>query len=163
MCIIFTDKLSKMVAHYENLRDMIFELNTSFDINTSWDSGEESIQYHGQDLLAEKTLSVTLNDISNRNEIPASRYLTLKNNKITVEEWRTTRHKTNVGNFVLRERLVDKNGWQHCVYQADECALHRTYVRATGIELYRNDFATTTQLQLACMQWIPKTYLTFNL
>ena len=42
---------------------MIFELNTSFDINTSWDSEEESIQYHGQDLLAEKTLSVTLNDI----------------------------------------------------------------------------------------------------
>ena len=27
MRIIFTDKLSKMVAHYENLRDMIFELN----------------------------------------------------------------------------------------------------------------------------------------
>ena len=86
MRIIFTNKLSKMVAHYENLCDMIFELNTSFDINTSWDSGEESIQYHGQDLLAEKTLSVTLNDISSRNEVRASRYLTLKNNKITVEE-----------------------------------------------------------------------------
>ena len=42
MRIIFTDKLSKMVAYYENLRDMIFELNTSFDINTSWDFGEES-------------------------------------------------------------------------------------------------------------------------
>ena len=54
-------------------------------------------------------------------------------------------------NFVLRERLVDKNGWQHYVYQADECALHGTYVRATGIELYWNDFATTTQLQVACM------------
>ena len=38
-------------------------------------------------------------------------------------------------NFVLRERLVDKNGWQHYVYQAGECALHGTYVRATGIEL----------------------------
>ena len=49
------------------------------------------------------------------------------------------------------------------VYQADECALHGNYVRATGIVLYRNDFATiTTQLQVACMQW-PKTYLTFNL
>ena len=80
MRIIFTDKLSKMVAHYENLRDMIFEL-------TTWrDPGEESIQYHGQDLLAEKTLSVTLNDISSQNEASASRYLTLKNNKITVEE-----------------------------------------------------------------------------
>ena len=41
---------------------------------------------NGQDLLAEKTLSVTLNDISSRNEASASRYLTLKNNKITVEE-----------------------------------------------------------------------------
>ena len=86
MRIIFTDKLSKMVAYYENLRDMIFELNTSFDINTSWGSEEESIQYQRQDLLAEKTLSVTLNDISSRNEVRASRYLTLKNNKITVEE-----------------------------------------------------------------------------
>ena len=53
MRIIFTDKLSKMVAHYENLRDMLFELKT-------WrDPGEESIQYHGQELLAEKTLSVS--------------------------------------------------------------------------------------------------------
>ena len=62
MRIIFTDKLSKMVAQYENLRD-IFDLNTSF--LTVWynqlrsgDPGEESIQYHGQDLLAGKTLSV---------------------------------------------------------------------------------------------------------
>ena len=37
-------------------------------------------------------------------------------------------------NFVLRESLVDKNGWPHYVYQADECALHGTYVRVTGIE-----------------------------
>ena len=48
--------------------------------------GEESIQDHEQDLLAEKPLSVTLNDISSRNEVRASRHLTLKNNKITVEE-----------------------------------------------------------------------------
>ena len=27
MRIIFTDKLSEMVAHYKNLRDMILELN----------------------------------------------------------------------------------------------------------------------------------------
>ena len=47
-------------------------------------------------------------------------------------------------NFVLRERLVDKNGWQHYVYQAGECALHGTYVRATGIELCRNDFDHNT-------------------
>ena len=124
-----------MITHYENLSDIIFELNISFDINTIWDSGEKSIQYHGQDLLAENTLSVTINDISCRNEVRGSHYLTLKNNKITVEEWIRTRHKTNLENFVLRERLVDKNGWQHYVYQADECALHDSYVRGTGIEL----------------------------
>ena len=75
MRIIFTDKLSKMVAHYENLRDMIFELNVEglFLHKSSWHSGEESIQYHGQDLLAEKNLSVTPNDISSRNKVPASR------------------------------------------------------------------------------------------
>ena len=55
---------------------MIFDLNTSLDI--SWDPEEESVQYHGQDL--------TLNDISSQNEVRASRYLTLKNNKITAEE-----------------------------------------------------------------------------
>ena len=33
-----------------------------------------------------KTLNVTLNDTSSRNEVRASRYLTLKNNKITEEE-----------------------------------------------------------------------------
>ena len=125
--------------------------------------GEESIQYYGQDLLAENTLSVTLNDISSRNEVRASHNLTLKNNKITVEEWRTKRHKTNLENFVVREKLADKNGWQNYVYQANECALHGTYVRKSGIELYRKDFATTTQLQVACIQWIPKIYLTFNL
>ena len=35
MGIIFTEKLGKMVAQYENLRDMILDLNTSFDINTA--------------------------------------------------------------------------------------------------------------------------------
>ena len=55
---------------------MIFDLNTSLDI--SWDPEEESVQYHGQDL--------TLNDIGSQNEVRASRYLTLKNNKITAEE-----------------------------------------------------------------------------
>ena len=131
-------------------------MNISFDINTSWDSGEESIQYHGQDLLAEKTLSVTLNDISSRNEVRASRYLTLKNDKITVEEEQQDIDK-------LGKLCIERKAWQHYVYQAYECALHGTYVRATGIELYRNDFTTTTQLHVACMQWIPKTYLIFNL
>ena len=39
--------------------------------------------------------------------------------------------RTNLENFVLKEKLVDKNGWQHYVYQADECAIHGAYVRAT--------------------------------
>ena len=55
MRIIFTDKLSKMVAQYENFRDK------------PW-------------------AHLTLNDISSQNEVRVSRYLTLKNNKITVEE-----------------------------------------------------------------------------
>ena len=33
MRIIFTGKLSKMVSHYENLRDMIFELFHAFSFN----------------------------------------------------------------------------------------------------------------------------------
>ena len=63
-----------MVAHFENLRDMIFELNVEglFWHKSSWDSGKESIQYHGQDLLAEKSLSVAPNDISSRNKVRAS-------------------------------------------------------------------------------------------
>ena len=48
------------------------------------------------------------------------------------------------------ERLVDKNGWQHYVYKADECTLHATYVRATGIELYQNDVATKTNRGSSC-------------
>ena len=60
--------------------------------------------------MAEKTLSVTLNGISSRNEVRTSRYLTLKNNKITVVKSEEQRHKTNLENFVQRERLVDKNG-----------------------------------------------------
>ena len=59
--------------------------------------------------MAEKTLSVTLNGISSRNEVRTSRYLTLKNNKITVVKSEEQRHKTNLENFVQRERLVDKN------------------------------------------------------
>ena len=52
-------KISGYVSHSENSTKIyvicvIFELNTSFDINTSWDSEVESIQYHGQDILAEK-------------------------------------------------------------------------------------------------------------
>ena len=43
MRIIFTDKLSKMVAQYENLRDMIFDLNTSFDINTAVETLERKV------------------------------------------------------------------------------------------------------------------------
>ena len=43
MLIIFTEKLSKMVAHDENLRDMIFELNTSFDIKIPVETLEKKV------------------------------------------------------------------------------------------------------------------------
>ena len=53
---------------------MIFETEHLFWLNTSWSSGEESNHYHGQDLLAEKTLSITLNDINSRSEVRANSY-----------------------------------------------------------------------------------------
>ena len=43
MRIIFTDKLSKMAAHYEDLRDIIFELNTSFDIKIPVETLEKKV------------------------------------------------------------------------------------------------------------------------
>ena len=58
---------------------------------------------------------------------------------------------TNLEKFVLKERLVDKNGWQHYVYQVGECAIHSVYFRATTnwdrviATTYLNDFTTTTQ------------------
>ena len=49
---------------------MIFEIEHLFgSVDTSWTSGEEGNQYHRRDLLAEKTPSVTLNDINSRNEV----------------------------------------------------------------------------------------------
>ena len=40
----------------------------------------------------------------------------MKSNRITAEE----QDKDKLGKLCLKERLVDKNGWQHYVYQADE-------------------------------------------
>ena len=57
-------------------------------------------------------------------------------------------------NFVLRERFVHKNGWQH-VYQLDECPLHGTCLRATGIELFLNILPPQLQPQV---QVAVKTY-----
>ena len=134
MCIIFTDKLTKIVAHYKNLRDMIFELNTSLDMNAGM-----------------KFELVALFNLEEQ-----------QHNSRSQEEWRTARHKTNLENFVLRERLADKNGWKHYVYQADECALHGTYVRATRIELYRNDFACHHNHSFklhACSEYLKPTLL----
>ena len=75
MHIMFIDKLSKMAA--SALRkfvdigsDMIFENNTSFD-KIPVEALERKV-INIMDLLAEKTLSVTLNDINSRNEIRAS-------------------------------------------------------------------------------------------
>ena len=41
-------------------------------LNTSWSSEEKINHCHGQDLLAEKTLNVTLNDINSRIEVRTS-------------------------------------------------------------------------------------------
>ena len=88
MRIIFTNNLSKMVAQYENLRDMILDLNTSFDINTAVETLERKVfSIMDKTYWQEKPWAhLTLNDISSQNEVRVSRYLTLKNNKITVEE-----------------------------------------------------------------------------
>ena len=51
---------------------------------------EKSNQYHGQDLLAGKTLYVTLSDINNRCKFEASCYLTLKKQQ---NNSRRTRHR----------------------------------------------------------------------
>ena len=42
----------------------------------------------------------------------------MKKNKI-INSRRITRHRQT-----CRQRLVDKNVWNHYVYQAGECALH---------------------------------------
>ena len=55
------------------ISDMIFETEDPFWLNISWSSGEESNHYHGQKPLAEKTLSLTLNDINSPNEVRAGR------------------------------------------------------------------------------------------
>ena len=113
MRIIFTDKLSKIVAQYENLRDMIFDLNTSFDINTAVETLERKVfSIMDKTYWQEKPWAhLTLNDISSQNEVRVSRYLTLKNNKITVEE---EQQDINFEKFVLmferkacRKKMVD--------------------------------------------------------
>ena len=93
MRIIFTDKLSKMVAQYEILSDVIFDLNTSFNINTAVETLERKVfSIMDETYWQEKPLAHrTLNDIRSQNEVRVSHYLTFKNNKITVEE---EQHKT---------------------------------------------------------------------
>ena len=50
-------------------------------------------------------------------------------------------------NFVLRERLVEKNSWQYYAYQAHECGLHICIYHLCSGNWDRgiNDFATTTE------------------
>ena len=65
-------------------------------------------------------------------------------------------------NVLLRERLVGKNGWQQYVYQAAECVLHGTYVRATGIELYNTEMILPPQHSFklhACSEYLKPTLL----
>lgn len=101
-------------------------------------------QYHAQDLLAEKTLSITFNHTNTCSKFRASSYLIL---------WKTTKEQAEVKNRDKLEKLcserkvVGKNHWQHYAYQADGCVLHGTYVWAIGIELYLNDIASTKHNQ----------------
>ena len=63
---------------------------TPMRLNARWSSEEKSNQNHGQDLLAENPLNVTLNDINNRSEVIPS---LMKNNKIAAARGRRTRHR----------------------------------------------------------------------
>ena len=75
----------------------------------------------------------------------------MKNNKTYLHKLRKL--------CVLRERLVDKNGRQHYVYQMDEYALHGTYIRATGSLPPQYSFKLH-----ACSGYLNlPSYLTFNL
>ena len=163
MRIIFTNKLSKMVAHYENLQD-IFDLNTSFDINTSWDPGEESIQYYGQELLAGKILSVTLNDISSQNEVRASRHLTLKNNRITVEKEQQDIDRLGK---LCSERKACRQNWLATLCLSGRRMCITWYLRLSNWErvipkwFYHHN---TASVKLhACSEYLKPSYLTFNL
>ena len=124
---------------------MVFEMeHLLFWVNTSWSPGEESNQYHAQDLLAEKTLSITLNYTNTCSKFRASSYLIL---------WKTTKEQAEVKNRDKLEKLCSerKGGRQksleHYAYQADGCVLHGTYIWAIGIELYLNDIANTKHNQ----------------
>ena len=59
-------------------------------------------------------------------------------------------------NFVLRERHVDKNGWQHVYHPADTSALHditTITIMEHNWDRDINDFTnTTTQVQVAVIQ-----------
>ena len=67
---------------------MIFDLNTSFDINTAVETLKRKVfSIMDKTYWQEKPRAhLILNDISSQNELQVSRYPTLKNNKITEEE-----------------------------------------------------------------------------
>ena len=39
----------------------------------------------------------------------------------------------------MKERLVDKNGWQHYAYQAGKCELHDLTKKLTGVKSILTD------------------------
>ena len=79
---------------------MVFEMeHLLFWVNTSWSPGEESNQYHAQDLLAEKTLSITLNYTNTCSKFRASSYLIL---------WKTTKEQAEVKNRDKLEKLCSE-------------------------------------------------------
>ena len=147
MRITYTNKLSNMVAHYENLltwhMHMIWYLK--LNPNTRWSSGEECNQYHGQYLLAETLLSVTLNDTNSRSEVIPN---LMKKSKITAALGRRTRHRQTWKTLFWEKGLYAKMVGN--IMSIRQTNMHGTCVRATGMELYLHDFATTTNRGSSC-------------
>ena len=78
----------------------------------------------------------------------------MKKKKIKIKKLQQknkTQSQTNLEKFVLRKRLVDKNGWQHYVYhQADTTVLHSIPTITMSENDWNrgnNDFATKIQVQ----------------
>ena len=75
----------------------------------------------------------------------------MKNNKITVEEEQQDIDKLEK---LCSERKACRQKWLTTLCLSDRQMCIIGYICwATGIELHRNDFATTTQLQVACHEF----------
>ena len=144
-----------MVAQYENLRDMIFDLNTSFDINTAVETLERKVfSIMDKTYWQEKPWAhLTLNDISSQNEVRVSRYLTLKNNKITVEEEQQDIDKLGK---LCSERKACRPKWLTTLCLSGRRMCITWYLCSSNWDRVIPKWFC--HIQVACMQWIPKTY-----